>query len=150
MLPVIHQALESASVEWSDIDGIAVTAGPGLLGSLLSWHSHRPLHCFSPAKALVCRQPCGGSHIRQHAYCKAAGISAVIAVRFQVATPICSSLMSPLEYHLIGRTRDDAAGEAFDKVAKLLGLPYPGGPSIGQAAPSGKRGRIPPAKSPIR
>ena len=136
ILPVIHQALDEAGADWNDIDGIAVTAGPGLLGSLLigtltartlALAHHKPLYAVN--------------HIVAHTF-------ANFLFEPQPEFPMLalsvsgghSHLMwfdSALDYHLIGRTRDDAAGEAFDKVARMLGLPYPGGPSVARAATLG-------------
>lgn len=133
ILPVIHESLEKAGVTWNQLDGIAVTQGPGLLGSLLigtltarslAITHHKPLYAVN--------------HVVAHTF-------ANFLIETQPQFPLLALSVSgghshmlwfesPLEYRLIGRTRDDAAGEAFDKVAKMLGLPYPGGPSIGKAA----------------
>ncbi len=133
VLPVVHEALARAGATWDDIDGIAVTAGPGLIGSLLigtltarslALVHHKPLYAVN--------------HVVAHTY-------ANMLITERPEFPLLSLSVSgghshmlwfdgPLEYRLLGRTRDDAAGEAFDKVAKMLGLPYPGGPSVGQAA----------------
>src|SRR5213594_1469687 len=102
--PVIAQALRDAGVTLADLDGIAVTQGPGLVGSLLT--EDPPEH---PFLALVVS---GGHTALYHA-------------------------KRPREYGLVGQTRDDAAGEAFDKVAKLLGLGFPGGPIIQKTAERG-------------
>jgi N6-L-threonylcarbamoyladenine synthase len=136
ILPVIHEALEQAGATWDDIDGIAVTAGPGLLGSLLiGTLTARTL-------ALVHRKPLYAvNHVVAHTF-------ANFLIEPQPQFPLLALSVSgghshmllftsPLEYRLLGRTRDDAAGEAFDKVAKMMGLPYPGGPSISQVAPAG-------------
>jgi N6-L-threonylcarbamoyladenine synthase len=134
--PVIHEALDTAGVTWNQIDGIAVTAGPGLLGSLLigtltartlAYIHHQPLYAVNHVVAhtfanfLIDPQP----QFPMLALSVSGGHSHMLIFD------------SPLQYRLIGRTRDDAAGEAFDKVAKMLGLPYPGGPSIDQLAPEG-------------
>jgi len=136
ILPVIHEALERAGTTWGDIDGIAVTAGPGLLGSLLigtltartlSVVHQKPLYAINHVVAhtfanfLIDPQP----QFPLLALSVSGGHSHLLLFK------------SPLEYELIGRTRDDAAGEAFDKVAKMMGLPYPGGPSVGKAALEG-------------
>jgi N6-L-threonylcarbamoyladenine synthase len=147
ILPVIHEALTTAGATWNDIDGIAVTAGPGLLGSLLIGT------LTARALALVHRKPLYAvNHVVAHTF-------ANFLIEPQPQFPLLALSVSgghshllifdsPLEYRLIGRTRDDAAGEAFDKVAKMLGLPYPGGPAIGQAAPEGdeRRYQLPVAK----
>jgi N6-L-threonylcarbamoyladenine synthase len=141
ILPVIHEALAQAGTTWDDIDGIAVTAGPGLLGSLLiGTLTARTL-------ALVRRKPLYAvNHVVAHTFANAlipetAGFEPGIFPLLSLSVSGGHSHMlifdSPLKYRLIGRTRDDAAGEAFDKVAKMMGLPYPGGPAIGQLAPQG-------------
>ncbi len=136
VLPVIHKALEKAGTTWDQIDGIAVTAGPGLLGSLLigtltartiALMRHKPLYAVN--------------HVVAHTF-------ANFLIEPQPQFPLLALSVSgghshmllfesPLEYRLLGRTRDDAAGEAFDKVAKMMGLPYPGGPEIGKLAQLG-------------
>ncbi len=136
MLPVVLEALAIAGVTWDDLDGIAVTAGPGLLGSLLVGT------LTARSLALTRNKPLYAvNHVVAHTF---ANMLIPEAPSFPMLSLSVSGghshmLMfnSPLEYRLIGRTRDDAAGEAFDKVAKMLGLPYPGGPSIGQAALKG-------------
>src|SRR5204863_860761 len=136
IVPVIRRALETAGVALPDIDGIAVTQGPGLVGSLL-------IGC-SVAKALawVYRTPLVGvNHLEGHIY-------AAFLTDDPPAHPFLALVVSgghtalyharaPLEYALVGQTRDDAAGEAFDKVAKLLGLGFPGGPAIERTATTG-------------
>ncbi len=136
ILPVIHQALEQASCGWDDIDGIAVTAGPGLHGSLLVGT------LTARSIALVHNKPLYAvNHVVAHTF---ANMLIDPAPQFPLLALSVSGghshlllFESPLDYRLLGRTRDDAAGEAFDKVAKMLGLPYPGGPSIAAAAPRG-------------
>ncbi|HUD11871.1 MAG TPA: tRNA (adenosine(37)-N6)-threonylcarbamoyltransferase complex transferase subunit TsaD [Candidatus Saccharimonadia bacterium] len=138
ILPVIHTALENANATWDQIDGIAVTAGPGLLGSLLiGTLTARTL-------ALVHKKPLYAvNHVVAHTF-------ANFLIDPQPQFPLLALSVSgghshmllfksPLEYQLLGQTRDDAAGEAFDKVAKMMGLPYPGGPSIDRIAPNGNR-----------
>jgi N6-L-threonylcarbamoyladenine synthase len=136
ILPVIDLALRQAGLALYDIDGIAVTAGPGLVGSLLVG--------VSVGKALALAQDIpliGIHHIEGH-------IQSNYLVRPFPPSPSLVLVISgghtelvlmekPLEYKVLGATRDDAAGEAFDKVAKLLGLGYPGGPAIEKAARSG-------------
>ncbi len=136
VLPVIHEALAKAGAGWDDVDGIAVTAGPGLLGSLLigtltartiALARHKPLYAVN--------------HVVAHTF-------ANFLIDPQPQFPMLSLsasgkhselllFESPLEYRLLGSTRDDAAGEAFDKVARMLGHEYPGGPKIGRIAPLG-------------
>jgi N6-L-threonylcarbamoyladenine synthase len=134
--PVIQRALDDAGVKLGDLDGIAVTRGPGLVGSLL-------IGC-SAAKAMawVNRTPLVGvNHLEGHIY-------AAFLTEDPPDYPFLALVVSgghtalyharePLSYALVGQTRDDAAGEAFDKVAKLLGLGFPGGPAIQRAAEQG-------------
>jgi N6-L-threonylcarbamoyladenine synthase len=136
ILPVIEQALRQAGTTWDDIGGIAVTAGPGLLGSLLVGTLTAATLARVHAKPLY-----AVNHVVAHTF---ANFLTVNEPRFPLLGLSVSGghshliwFESPLKYELLGRTRDDAAGEAFDKVAKMMGLPYPGGPSIGKLAPSG-------------
>ncbi len=134
--PVVEQALKQASVRLDQLDAIAVTQGPGLVGSLLIGMS------FAKAIAYVENLPCiGVDHMAGHLLSVFLGNNhpsfPYIAL---VASGGHSSLFlaeDPLSYKLIGQTRDDAAGEAFDKVSKLLGLGYPGGPIIAEKAEKG-------------
>lgn len=134
--PVVSTALNESGVSLNEIDGIAVTQGPGLIGSLLVGLS------FAKSLAQVARKPIVGvNHIEGHIY-------SVVFENPQIEYPALALIVSgghttlfliPEEgrYAVIGRTRDDAAGEAYDKVAKLLGLGYPGGPIIDRLAKSG-------------
>lgn len=146
ILPVVHQALAEANCAWSDIDGIAVTYGAGLGGSLLvGVLTARTL-------AIVHKKPLyAANHVLGHVmanFLTSTTISDLTMPRAQPEFPMLAIIVSgghsqlalfssPLDYTLLGQTRDDAIGEAFDKVAKILGLPYPGGPSISAAARSG-------------
>lgn len=133
---VIGSALRQAAVMLDDIDGIAVTQGPGLIGSLLVGVSYAKSIAYAKKKPLV-----GVNHIEGHVY-------SVVFDNPPVEYPALALVVSgghttlfyiPEEgkYAALGRTRDDAAGEAYDKVAKLLGLGYPGGPVIDRLAKSG-------------
>ncbi|WP_041916988.1 tRNA (adenosine(37)-N6)-threonylcarbamoyltransferase complex transferase subunit TsaD [Desulfocapsa sulfexigens] len=136
IVPVVNEALARAEVNLKDIDLLAVTQGPGLIGSLLVG--------FSYAKALsyVSKIPCVGvDHMAGH-------ILSVFLEEDKPEFPFIALIVSGgtssiyradsyTSFTLLGRTRDDAAGEAFDKVAKLLGFPYPGGPIISREAQSG-------------
>jgi N6-L-threonylcarbamoyladenine synthase len=141
IVPVVTEALDRAGVTLEDLDLIAVTQGPGLIGSLLVG--------FSYAKALsyVTRIPfIGVDHMAGHLL--AAFLEEdkpdfpYIALIVSGGTSSIYLAQSHTSVSLLGRTRDDAAGEAFDKVAKLLGLPYPGGPHVSAAAAAGNRGAV--------
>jgi len=130
---VVSQALEQAGVGWDDLDAIAVTRGPGLIGSLLvgvatakaiAWQRELPLLAINHLEG----------HVRS-AFIEHPGIE-FPAVALVVSGGHTSLYLCPREgeYRLLARTRDDAAGEAYDKVAKLLGLGYPGGPIIDELA----------------
>lgn len=137
ILPVIDQALREANLTLQDIDLIAVAHGPGLIGALLIGLN------TAKALALALQKPfIGVNHVEAHLY--AALMSQSEPVSFPCLGVILSGghtallLMKEIgTYQLIGQTVDDAIGEAFDKAAKLLGLPYPGGPPIEKLAREG-------------
>jgi N6-L-threonylcarbamoyladenine synthase len=133
---VVRQAFSEAGKEYRDVDGIAVTQGPGLIGSLLVGLSFAKAMAFSLAKPLV-----AVNHIEGHIY-------SAFVEHPEIQYPILALVVSgghtslihaqePGQYRLIARTRDDAAGEALDKLAKFLGLGYPGGPIIDRIAREG-------------
>lgn len=134
--PVIDQAIEEAGVSWDDIDAIGVTVGAGLSGSLLIGS------LAARTLAIVKNKPIYGiNHVLAHLYVNYLNDT---PPEFPALGLIVSGGHSQLaliedhyKYRLIGQTQDDAVGEAFDKVAKILGLEYPGGPSIAKAAESG-------------
>ncbi len=136
IIPIIKQAMAEAKDTWSDLDGIAVTSGPGLAGSLLVGVN------VAKAIALARGLPITGvNHLEGHIY---ANWLADYTIEFPLVCLIASGGHSDLvlmrghgDYTILGRTRDDAAGEAFDKAARILGLGYPGGPAIEQAARAG-------------
>ena len=134
--PVVLGALSDAGVTFKDIDAIAVTQGPGLVGSLLVGVCYAKALAFGLSVPLI-----GVNHIEGHVY-------SVIFENPPVEYPALALIVSgghtnlfhvPEEgvYKVVSRTRDDAAGEAFDKVAKMLGLGYPGGPIIENLAQTG-------------
>ncbi|MBV8072152.1 MAG: tRNA (adenosine(37)-N6)-threonylcarbamoyltransferase complex transferase subunit TsaD, partial [Acidobacteriaceae bacterium] len=136
IVPVVRQALVDAGVELHDLSAIAVTSGPGLVGSLLVGISYAKALSYASNVPLIAI-----NHVEGH-------IHSVLLenpeVRFPAGALVVSGGHTHLfeiraagEYRLIGKTRDDAAGEAFDKVAKLLGFGYPGGPVIDKLAPFG-------------
>ena len=135
--PVVHQALEQAGLDLDELQGIAVTSGPGLAGALLVG--------VNAAKALAFARDLpflGVNHLEGHIY--ATWLSQDSPERdpgFPLLCLVTSGGHTDLilmeehgRYRLLGRTRDDAAGEAFDKAARVLGLGYPGGPAIQEAA----------------
>ena len=136
--PVMHQALDEAKITIADIDAIAVTHGPGLAGSLLVGVN------FAKGLALGWDKPLLGiNHIEGHVYSLWL-VERPTPIQFPVLVLIVSGGHSELllmaghgEYVMLGNTLDDAAGEAFDKVGRMLSLPYPGGPSIQNAATLG-------------
>jgi N6-L-threonylcarbamoyladenine synthase len=136
ILPVVARALREAGVELGDLAGIAVTVGPGLVGSLLVGLSAAKAMAFVRGLPLV-----GVNHLEGH-------IAAARLDHPGLEPPFVALIVSGGHthlyaaaawgrYRLLGRTRDDAAGEAFDKVAGLLGLGFPGGPPIERAAREG-------------
>ena len=134
--PIVFEALDLARVALRDIDGVAVTRGPGLIGSLLVGV------CYAKALAFGLNVPLIGiNHIEGHVF-------SVIFENPEVEYPAVALIVSgghtnlffvpnPGSYKVVSRTRDDAAGEAFDKVAKMVGLEYPGGPVIEKLALEG-------------
>jgi N6-L-threonylcarbamoyladenine synthase len=133
---VVERALADARLGWTDVDAIAVTQGPGLVGSLLVGVSFAKAAAWALGKPLVAVHHLAG-HIEsiwlEHGHVP---LPAVILVVSGGHTSLYL-VGEPGVYRLLGRTRDDAAGEAYDKVAKLLGLGYPGGPIIDRLAASG-------------
>ena len=140
ILPVVREAMESAHIQWRDLDAIAATYGPGLAGALLVGLTYAKSIAFASHLPLITI-----NHIEGH-------IHAVILEARQQGTPVELPALALIvsgghthlfeartgpAYRLLGHTRDDAAGEAFDKVAKLLGFGYPGGPVIDKLAPHG-------------
>ncbi len=138
---VIRQALEEASMQLQDIDAIAVTYGPGLVGALLVGVAEAKAIAYAAHKPLV-----GVHHIEGH-------IAANYIENLNLEPPFLCLVVSGGHTHLVkvvdydrfeilGKTRDDAAGEAFDKVARAIGLGYPGGPKIDALAKEGDRNAI--------
>jgi N6-L-threonylcarbamoyladenine synthase len=154
IVPVVRAAVAEAGVTFADLDAIAVTSGPGLAGALLVGISYAKALAFALNKPLI-----SVNHLEGH-------IHAVLLEQAELAArseqeplplPALALVVSGGHTHLylarrkgeswsyrnVGRTLDDAAGEAFDKVAKLLGLGYPGGPWIDALAPHGNPGAVP-------
>ena len=136
IVPVVEEAFARAGVAQDEIDGIAVTQGPGLVGSLLVGLSFAKAMAYALGKPFV-----GVNHIEGHIY-------SVVFDNPPIEYPAFALVVSgghtnlfhvpePGRYRVLARTRDDAAGEAYDKVAKMLGLGYPGGPIIERLAREG-------------
>ena len=138
IVPVVNEALDRAEVRLEDLDAIAVTHGPGLVGSLLVGITYAKALCYARGIPLI-----GINHIEGHIH--SVVLEAGAALEFPALALVVSGGHTHLyhatagfTYKLLGKTRDDAAGEAFDKVAKLLGFGWPGGPVIDMLAPHGK------------
>src|SRR5687767_5933319 len=136
IIPVIDQAMTDAKVTWDDIDAIAITYAPGLIGSLLIGSLAGRTLAVLKNKPLYAIH-----HVEAHVY-------ANFLVKPQPKMPMLALIVSGCHsqlvlfkdhknYKLLGQSQDDAIGEAFDKVARVIGLPYPGGPAIAKAAESG-------------
>lgn len=133
---VCEEAMEKSGVSWEDLDAIAVTQGPGLIGALLVGVNGAKALSFAHGLPLV-----PVHHITGHIYAN----RFVQELEFPLVAMVVSGGHTELvymkehgSYQVVGTTRDDAAGEAFDKVARTLGLPYPGGPEIDRLAEKGK------------
>jgi len=135
IVPAVRMALEESSTQLEKLSAIAVTEGPGLVGSLLVGMT------YGKALAMVHKLPLiAVNHIEGHIH----AVASQSAVEFPALALVVSGghthlfeVAEGFRYRLLGKTRDDAAGEAFDKVAKLLGFGYPGGPVIDMLAPHG-------------
>lgn len=155
IVPVVREALAQAAITYNDLDAIAVTEGPGLAGALLVGLTFAKALTLSTGLPLI-----GVNHLEGHIHAvlmdlAKSGENEAGADTFAAANPLLALVVSgghthlylaerltpeaasAWRYHNIGRTLDDAAGEAYDKVAKLLGLPYPGGPWMDALAPHG-------------
>ena len=139
IVPVLDEAWSDAGVDWPDVSAIAVTYGPGLAGSLLVGIN------FAKALAWVHDVPLVGvNHLEGHVYAawlhdrdgpeREEPVFPLVALVVSGGHTFLAEMTDHLTYRLLGSTVDDAAGEAFDKVGRLLGLGYPGGPAIGRAA----------------
>jgi len=150
IVPVTRAALREAGLDYASVDAIAVTRGPGLAGALLTGVSFAKSLAWALEKPLI-----GVNHIEGHIH--AVLLEQARAGGRELQFPVLALVVSGGHTHLfqverqgtswryadIGHTRDDAAGEAFDKTAKLLGLGYPGGPAIERAAQSGNSKAVP-------
>ncbi len=141
IVPVVEEAIRRAGVSMAQLDGVAAVSGPGLVGSLLVGLSYGKALAFSLGRPFV-----GVNHMEAHV------ISNLLETQ-KPASPFVNLTVSgghtqlilvraPFEYDVLGETIDDAAGEAFDKVAKMLGLEYPGGPAVDRRATQGNPSAI--------
>ncbi len=148
LLPVVHLALEQAGVAWDDIDGIAVTRGPGLVGALVVGVAAAKTLAYVRGLALV-----GVNHLEGHLFANAIDHEPEPSGGL-LPTPSLALIVSGAHtdlilvegahaYTILGRTRDDAAGEAFDKVARAMGLGYPGGPALDRLGQTGDPSLVP-------
>ncbi len=139
ILPALDDALAGAGAAWADIDGIAVTRGPGLIGSLLVGINVARTLAWIHAKPLL-----GVNHLEGHVYAawlldpgeleREVPPFPLVALVVSGGHTFLVEMRDDGDYRLLGETLDDAAGEAFDKVGRLLGLGYPGGPAVSKAA----------------
>ena len=140
--PVVDAALRPLPGGWDDLDAVSVTRGPGLVGCLLIGT------LYAEAAATARRLPiCGVSHLAGHVYSAWLADASLeppyLALVVSGGHTECVLLHDHGSAERLGGTRDDAVGEAFDKVARLLGLPYPGGPAIQRVAETGDPSRFP-------
>ncbi len=147
IVPVIEQAMREAHLTYDDLDGVAVTYGPGLAGSLLVGVNAAKGLALGSGRPLL-----GVNHLEAHIYAhwlETPGSAPRTASGAELEFPLLALLVSGGhtelilmrghgQYEYLGGTLDDAAGEAFDKVGRLLGLPYPGGPAIQRASEGGR------------
>jgi len=146
ILPVIEEALSVAGCSWQDIDAIAVTYGAGLGGSLLigvltartlAYVHKKPLYAINHVMGHVYANFLTDSELSGYQMRRAQPSFPMLAIIVSGGHSQLALFQNHFDYVLLGQTQDDAIGEAFDKVAKMLGLPYPGGPSISKAALEG-------------
>ncbi|MEN2468079.1 tRNA (adenosine(37)-N6)-threonylcarbamoyltransferase complex transferase subunit TsaD [Ornithinibacillus sp. FSL M8-0202] len=133
---VLEEAFNESGLDWDDIDAIAVTEGPGLVGALLIGVNAAKALAFAKGKPLV-----GVHHIAGHIYANRLEEEFQFPLLALIVSGGHTELVLMKEhgsYEVIGETRDDAAGEAYDKVARMLNLPYPGGPHIDRLAAEGE------------
>jgi N6-L-threonylcarbamoyladenine synthase len=141
LLPLVRTALAAANTTPADLDGVAYTAGPGLIGALLTGAA------LGRSLAYAWNVPAVGiHHLEGHLLAPLLEPSPPpfphLAMLVSGGHTMLIDVAAPGHYRLLGETRDDAAGEAFDKSAKLLGLPYPGGPELARLATQGRAARF--------
>lgn len=146
IIPVVDQALEQAKVTWDDIDGIAVTYGAGLLGSLLigvltartlAIVHHKPLYAINHVEAHLYVNFITQSHLPEIKPRQAQPTFPMLGIIVSGGHSQLVLFQDHFDYVLLGQTQDDAIGEAYDKVAKIMGLPYPGGYHVTKLAAEG-------------
>jgi N6-L-threonylcarbamoyladenine synthase len=139
IVPVVERALADAGLARGDVDAVAVTNAPGLVGALLVGVSYAKALAFALDVPVV-----GVHHMEGHLFATSLEHRGAVPPFTALLVSGGHTLLVDVEawgrYRLLGRTRDDAAGEAFDKVAKLLGLPYPGGPHVERVAAGAEDG----------
>ncbi len=141
VLPVAEEALFEAGISWQDVDAIAVTQGPGLVGALLVGVAAAKAAAWALGKPLIAVNHMEGhifANLLQHSDLEPPFLSLVVSGGHTMIVVI----EDYNTFKLLGQTRDDAAGEAFDKIARVMGYPYPGGPHIDRLAQSGNPGAI--------
>ncbi len=141
LLPLVNSALASASTTPSQIDGVAYTAGPGLIGALLTGAALARSLAYAWGRPAI-----GVHHLEGHLLAPLLEPEPPpfphVALLVSGGHTMLIEVQGIGRYSLLGETRDDAAGEAFDKAAKLLGLPYPGGPELAALAAKGRAGAL--------
>ncbi len=151
IVPIVRQAFAKAGRRYGDVDAVAVTAGPGLVGSLLVGLTYAKAMALSLGKPLI-----GVNHLEGHIHSvllerrtrgepdpEFPALALIVSGGHTLLVLVDHPSEAEWSYRIIGRTRDDAAGEAYDKVAKLLGLGYPGGPVIDRLAGHGDAHAVP-------
>jgi N6-L-threonylcarbamoyladenine synthase len=146
IIPVVDEALKQAKTDWDQIDAIAVTQGPGLGGSLLigvltartlAIAKNKPLYAVNHVEAHVYANFITDTNLENFKLPPSPPNFPLLALIVSGGHSQIAYFTDHFKYKLLGQTTDDAVGEAYDKVAKILGLPYPGGPSIERLAPLG-------------
>lgn len=136
VIPVVEESLSQAKITWEDIDAIAVTQGPGLVGSLIVGTETARTLAILKEKPLI-----AVNHLEGHIYANwmidDQPLFPLVALLVSGGHTMLIEVKDHYKFKIVGQTRDDAAGEAFDKVAALLSLPYPGGPNISKLAEKG-------------
>src|SRR5271166_3236602 len=160
IVPVVREAMERSGLQWADLDAIGVTQGPGLVGSLLVGITYGKTLAAALARPLI-----GVNHLEGHIHAafleahergdmpKLPAVCLIVSGGHTVLYEVTSadaSRQQAFAYRKLGQTRDDAAGEAYDKVAKLLGLGYPGGPILDRLAAAASNGAAGAAPAPVK